>query len=228
MEVLLVDDDVTLLSSLRRGLRAEGIGTTEAHDGPTGLELAGNGRFDVIVLDVMLPGRNGYQVCADLRARGDDTPILMLTAKDGEWDEAEGLDTGADDWVTKPFSYPVLVARLRALARRHGGRDGQPFAVGDLHIDPGGRRVSLGARPVALTAREFDVLEFLARRPGLVLSKGQILDAVWDQAWDGDPNVVEVYVSRLRRALGAAVVETVRGVGYRLADAPTPPTTDVT
>jgi len=218
MNVLLVDDDVTLLSSLRRGLHAEGISTTEAHDGPEGLALAEVGRFDVIVLDVMLPGRNGYQVCADIRARGDDTPILMLTAKDGEWDEAEGLDTGADDWVTKPFSYPVLVARLRALARRHGGRDGQPFTVGDLHIDPGARRVSQRGRPVSLTAREFDVLEFLGRRPGLVLSKGQILDAVWDQAWDGDPNVVEVYVSRLRRALGSTAVETVRGVGYRLAD----------
>lgn len=221
MHVLLVEDDRRIAANVARGLRAEGMAVEVSHDGLEGLARARAGGHDVIILDIMLPGRNGYLVCADLRAGGHTTPILMLTAKDGELDEAEGLDTGADDYMTKPFSYTVLVARIRALARR-GELAGTPVSgairVGNLRIEPGSRRVFHGEVEVELAAREFDVLAYLAQQPGQVLSKYQILDAVWDQAFEGDPNIVEVYISRLRRRLGDSLVATVRGVGYRLAD----------
>jgi len=164
----------------------------------------------------MLPGMNGYRVCAELRNRGVDTPILMLTAKDGEFDEAEALDTGADDFLSKPFSYVVLVARLRALIRRAGGRATNEMSVGRVTLHPAARRCTVDGVQVALTSREFAILECLARRAGEVVPKRDILDSVWDDAFDGPDNVVEVHVHALRRKLGAEAIETIRGAGYRL------------
>jgi DNA-binding response OmpR family regulator len=222
MKVLVVEDDVRIAAAVRRGLEAEGFTVSVATDGPEGLWMAAEGRFDVIVLDLMLPGRNGFQVCADLRAADDWTPILVLTAKDGELDEAEALDTGADDFLSKPFSYPVLVARIRALARRAERRTPAPAAVGDLRIDGARHRAWRGADEVLLTAREFDVLEHLVRRAGEVHSKDDLLAAIWDDEFEGDPNIIEVYVRRLRLKIdepfGRHSLETVRGAGYRLVD----------
>lgn len=221
MKILLVDDDEKIATIVARGLEAEGFTVEVAGDGIDGRWLATEGSFDLVVLDIMLPGRNGYQVCADLRAAENWTPILMLTAKDGDLDEAEALDTGADDYLTKPFSFAVLVARIRALLRRSAGRQPTPVAAGDLCIDPRQRRVWRGDTPVELTARQFDVLEFLVRRAGQVLSKAQILDGVWTYDFAGDPNIVEVYVRRLRTRVdepfGRHAIQTVRGAGYRLA-----------
>ena len=221
MKVLVVEDDRRTAAALRRGLEAEGYAVDVAVDGNDGLWMATEIGADVIVLDIMLPGRNGYLVCRDLRQRGVWTPILMLTAKDGEWDEAEGLDTGADDYLVKPFSFPVLLARLRALLRR-GPEPPMSLAVGDLRIDPHRRRVFRGEDEVVLTARQFDVLEFLVRRAGEVQSKSDVLAGVWPHDFDGDPNVVEVYVGRVRRAVdepfGRHTIETVRGAGYRIVD----------
>lgn len=221
VKVLLVEDDVKLSASVRRGLEAEGFTVDAAFDGPDGLWMARESAYDVIVLDIMLPGRNGYQICDDLRRDGNWTPILMLTAKDGDLDEAEGLDTGADDYLTKPFSFPVLVARLRALSRR-SGRAPAPLAVGDLRIEPAQRRVWRGDDEIRLTARQFDVLEFLMRRAGQVQSKADILRGVWEYDFEGDPNIVEVYVRRLRALIdepyGRHVIETIRGAGYRLVE----------
>ena len=168
----------------------------------------------------MLPGRSGFRICADLRAAGDWTPVLVLTAKDGDLDQAEALETGADDYLTKPFSFPVLVARIRALLRRAGAADRRRVAVGDLHIDPGARRARRGDDEIELTAREFDVLEHLVRRAGQVLAKRDILAGVWPFDFDGDPNIVEVYIRRLRRKVdepfGRSSIQTVRGAGYRI------------
>jgi DNA-binding response OmpR family regulator len=216
MRLLIVEDEKRLATSLARGLTAEGFAVDVVHDGLEGLHLAGQGVHDLVVLDIMLPGMNGYRVCAALRAAGHDVPILMLTAKDGEYDEAEGLDTGADDYLTKPFSYVVLVARVRALLRRRGGSASPVLTAGTLRMDTAARRVHRGEEEVALTAKEFAVLEQLVLRAGEVVSKADILEHVWDFAYDGDPNIVEVYVSTLRRKLGAASIRTVRGAGYRL------------
>jgi DNA-binding response OmpR family regulator len=221
VKVLLVEDDKKIATAVKRGLETEGFVVDVAINGPDGLWLATESSYDVIVLDIMLPGRNGYLVCADLREAGDWTPILMLTAKDGEYDEAEALDTGADDYLTKPFSFVVLVARIRALLRRAGGHSPPPIEAGDLRIDSGQRRAWRGDVEIPLTARQFDVLEFLMRRAGQVLSKSEILDGVWDFGFDGDPNIVEVYVRRLRTRIDEPfdrhAIETVRGAGYRLA-----------
>jgi two-component system, OmpR family, response regulator len=219
MKVLIVDDDATLAAALRRGLTAEGFSVEVAADGPEGLWRLREGGYDLVLLDVMLPGRNGYQVCADLRRAGDPTPVLMLTAKDGQLDEAEGLDTGADDYLRKPFSFAVLVSRVHALLRRSALGSPPPVALGDLDVDLRGRRVRRSGEEVPLTAREFDLLVFLLRRAGHVVSKRQILDGVWDDDFAGDANVVEVYVARLRRKLSGpdgGPIETVRGAGYRL------------
>ncbi|HET6774135.1 MAG TPA: response regulator transcription factor [Acidimicrobiales bacterium] len=221
MKLLLVEDDAKLAAAVRRGLEAEGFTVEVATDGDDGLWRATEGTYDLVLLDIMLPGRNGYRICADLRAAGDWTPILMLTAKDGDLDEAEALDTGADDYISKPFSFAVLVARVRALLRRSADRAVAPAAVGDLRIDPARRRAWRGDSELALTAREFDVLALLVRRAGQVLSKAEILDAVWDSDFEGDPNIIEVYVRRLRRKVdepfGRRSIETVRGAGYRMA-----------
>ncbi|MDH6136756.1 DNA-binding response OmpR family regulator [Kitasatospora sp. MAA4] len=221
MRVLVVEDERRLAAALQRGLQAEGISVDVAHDGPQGLWLAGEHDYDVILLDIMLPGVNGYRICARLRAAGCEAGILMLTAKDGEYDEAEALDTGADDFLSKPFSYVVLLARLRALARRTGRRRPQSLEFGDLRIDPARHVCTRGGTEVRLTAREFAVLEYLARRAGEVVPKREILEQIWDTAFEGDPNVVEVHVSAVRRKIdapfGRAALETVRGAGYRLA-----------
>lgn len=220
MKVLLVDDDVKITTAVTRGLTAEGFTVDVEANGVDGLWRATEGSYDVIVLDIMLPGRNGFLVCRDLRAAGNWTPILMLTAKDGDLDQAEALDTGADDYLVKPFSFPVLVARLHALIRRSRSTDPAPAGVADLRVDQLSHRVWVGAREVAVTAREFDVLFYLLRRAGQVLSKRQILDGVWSDDFEGDPNIVEVYIGRLRRKLeresSGATIETLRGAGYRL------------
>ena len=223
VKLLLVEDDKKLATAVKRGLEAEGFTVEVAYDGEDGLWMATEGSYELIVLDIMLPGRNGYLICSDLREAGDWTPILMLTAKGGDLDEAEALDTGADDYLSKPFSFPVLIARIRALLRRSAGRAPAPMSAGSVRIEPGSRRVWCGDVEVNLTAREHDVLEFLVRRAGQVLSKDEILAGVWEMDFEGDPNLVEVYVGRLRRKLGiasgrAALIETVRGAGYRLAD----------
>ncbi len=216
-----MEDEVRLAAGLKKGLEAEGFASDVALNGTDGLWMAREHPYDLIVLDVMLPGINGYKVCADLRREGNWTPILMLTAKDGELDEAEALDTGADDYLTQPFSYVVLVARLRALLRRSARERPAVLQSGDLRFDPGGRRTWRGDAEITLTSREMALLEFLLRRKGEVTSKQEILDHVWDYDFEGDPNIVEVYVRHLRnkldRPFGRNTIETVRGVGYRLA-----------
>ncbi|PKV83427.1 response regulator transcription factor [Streptomyces sp. TLI_146] len=226
MRILVVEDDERLAELLRRGLSGDGFAVDVAHDGLRGLDCALGNDYDVIVLDVLLPGLNGFRLCARLRDADVWTPVLMLTAKDGEYDEAEGLDTGADDYVTKPFSYIALVARLRALVRR--GRRERPAVihVGDLEIDPAARRCRRGETVLDLTAREFAVLEYLALHHGEVVTKTEVLEHVWDHAFDGDVNIVEVYVSALRRKIdtpfGRHTIHTVRGAGYRLENGRTP------
>jgi len=217
MRILVVEDDEHLARSVQRGLAAEGFAVDVALDGADGLWQATEHAYDAIVLDIMLPGTNGYRICRSLREAGNWTPILMLTAKDGDLDEAEALDTGADDFLTKPFSFVVLVARLRALLRRGQRERPAVLTCGSLRLDPALHRAWLGEDEVALTARQLAVLEVLARRPGEVVTKQEILDAVWDFAFDGDPNIVEVYVGHLRKK--SIAIETVRGAGYRLVEA---------
>jgi two-component system, OmpR family, response regulator len=221
MRVLVVDDERRLARSLKLGLEAEGFAVDVAHDGTDGLWLARENPYDAMVLDLMLPGINGYKVCETLRAEQNWTPILMLTAKDGEWDQVEALDTGADDYLTKPFSTAVLVARLRALLRRGARPRPAVLTAGDLRLDPAARRAWRGEVELDLTARELSLLELFLRRKGEVLSKQDVLDSVWDEHYEGDPNIVEVYVAHLRnkldRPFGRAALETVRGSGYRLA-----------
>jgi two-component system OmpR family response regulator len=220
MRVLVVEDEERLAEGLRAGLEAEGFATDVAADGIDGLWMAREHPYDAIVLDILLPGMNGYRVCAAIREAGVWTPILMLTAKDGELDEAEALDTGADDFVTKPFSYVALVARLRALIRRGAVERPAILEAGNLRFDPGARRAWRGQTEVALTAREMALLEFLLRRKGEVVTKSDILAHVWDAHFDGDPNVVEVYVGHLRnkldRPFGKRSIGTIRGEGYRM------------
>ncbi|MFZ4719735.1 MAG: response regulator transcription factor [Ilumatobacteraceae bacterium] len=216
MRVLVVDDEVRLAAALQRGLEAEGFTVDVSHDGPDGLWHATEQSYDAIVLDIMLPGMNGYKVCAEIRQRGVTTPILMLTAKDGEFDEAEALDTGADDFLSKPFSYVVLVARLRALVRRTRGQVSNDVEVGQIRINGASRRCFVGDREVTLTGREFAILEYLAGRVDEVVPKRDILANVWEDTYDGPENVVEVHVYALRRKLDIDVIETIRGGGYRL------------
>lgn len=220
MKLLVVEDDAKMAAAVRRGLQAQGFTVDVATDGVDGLWLATEGRYDLMLLDLMLPGRSGHEVCAQLRQAGDWTPILVLTARDGDRDETEALEVGADDYLTKPFSFAVLVARIHALLRRTAARQPTPVAAGDLRVDPATRRVWRGEKEIDLTARQFDVLAFLVRRVGQVLSKGDILDAVWEYGFDGDPNIVEVYVRRLRTRIdepfGRHSIETIRGAGYRL------------
>lgn len=220
VRILVVDDEIRFADGLRRGLQAEGFAVDLAYNATDGLWRAREVRYDALVLDVMMPGMSGYAVCRTLRDERNWTPILMLTAKDGEWDQVEGLDTGADDYVIKPADFPVLVARLRALIRR--GRPERPTAlqVGSLRLDPATREVRRGDTPVRLTAREFAILAFFAREPGVIRSKSEILAGVWHGEFDGDSNIVEVYIAHLRakidKPFGVDTIRTIRGAGYRL------------
>lgn len=220
MHALVVDDDLRAAETVRRMLVSDGWAVTLAHDGIDGLWHATEGYFDVIVLDIMMPGLNGYEVLRQLRARSVWTPVLMLTAKDGEYDEAEALDYGADDYLIKPFSLVVLKARLRALLRRGAPERPALLAAGDLVLDPAEHQVRRGDTPISLTPREFAVLEFLIRHRGTVVSKTEILRSVWDENFDGDANIVEVYIGYLRKRVdapfGVHSIETVRGAGYRI------------
>ena len=216
MRVLVVDDERGLVRALQRGLTAEGFAVDVAHDGEQGLELATDRDYDAIVLDIMLPRRHGYDVVRELRARGVWTPVLLLSAKDGEHDVADGLSVGADDYLTKPFSFVVLVARIRALLRRPVAERPAVLRVGGLELDPATRSLTSAGEPVALTVRELALLEYLRRHSDRVVGKVELRDHVWDAPGE-DLNVVEVYVGYLRRKLGRDVVLTVRGAGYRVA-----------
>ena len=222
MRVLVVEDDKQLAAALRRGLAAEGYAVDVALDGEEGGWLAGENAYDALVLDVMLPKLTGDVLCARRRESGDWTPILMLTARSGPEQEVRALDAGADDFLAKPFSLTVLHARLRALVRRAGAERPTVLEVGDLTLDPATHRVHRGGTEVALTPRQFSMLEFLMRRADEVVSKTTILEHVWDFAFEGDPNIVEVYARQLRQRIdipfGRTSLQTVRLVGYRLVD----------
>src|SRR5215208_2371944 len=220
MRVLVVEDEHRLAAGVRAGLEAAGFAVDVSLDGTDGLWRAREHPYDAIVLDLMLPGVNGFKVCRTLREEHIWTPILVLTAKDGEWDQVEALDTGADDYLTKPFSYAVLLARLRALLRRGARERPAVLAAGDLRLDPADIRAWRGEVEVELTTRELALLEFLLRRRGEAVPKREILQHVWDDEFEGDPNIVEVYVRHLRnkldRPFGRAAIQTVHGTGYRL------------
>jgi DNA-binding response OmpR family regulator len=221
VRLLIVEDEVRLASALQRGLTAEGFTVDIAHTGPDGLHAATETTYDAVLLDIMLPGLSGYRIIEQLRAAENWVPILMLTAKDGEYDEADALDLGADDYLTKPFSFVVLLARLRALLRRGVTPRPASLSAGDLVLDPSAHTVTRDGKPIDLTPREFSLLEYLMRHKGEAVSKGDILHHVWDAHYDGDANVVEVYAGYLRRKIdtpfGRRSVQTVRGAGYRLA-----------
>ena len=220
MKVLVVEDEPLLSSTLSIGLRAEGCVVVEAATGVDGLWQACENEFDVVVLDIMLPGLSGYEVLRRMRARDIWTPVLMLTAKDGEYDQADAFDLGADDYLTKPFSFIVLVARLRALMRRSAPQRPPVLRAGSLSLDPCQRVVQRGQTTIALTPREYGLLEFLMRNKDKVVTKSEILHGVWDAHYEGADNVVEVYVGYVRRKIdipfGTSTIETIRGVGYRL------------
>jgi DNA-binding response OmpR family regulator len=220
MRLLIVEDEVRLASALQRGLAAEGFTVDVAHTGPDGLHLAQETTYDLVILDIMLPELSGYRIIEQLRGAHNWVPILMLTAKDGEYDEADALDLGADDYLTKPFSFVVLLARIRALLRRGVTPRPAALTVDDLVLDPAAHTVKRGDAAIDLTPREFSLLEYLMRRAGDAVSKADILHHVWDANYDGDANVVEVYVGYLRRKIdvpfGRQTLQTVRGAGYRL------------
>jgi two-component system OmpR family response regulator len=222
VRILLVEDEERLARAIADGLAAEGFTVDLERTGAEGLRRATDGQYAAIVLDILLPEMNGYEICAVLREREIWTPILMLTAKDGEYDEAEALDTGADDFLSKPFSYVVLVARLRALIRRGSSPRPSVLTVDDLELDPSTRVCRRGGAEIALTPREFALLEALMRCRGEVVRKRKILDLVWGLDFQGDPNVVDVYIGYLRRKIdapfGRRSLETLRGVGYRLRE----------
>jgi two-component system, OmpR family, response regulator len=218
--LVLVEDERRLAAGLRNGLTAEGFAVDVALDGTDGLWMAREHPYDVIMLDIMLPGINGYRLCSTLRREGIWTPILGLTAKEGEWDEVEALDNGADDYLTKPFSSAVLLARLRALLRRGARERPVVLEAGDLRLDPAAKQAWPGPVEVEFAARELALLEFLRRRRGEAVSRREILQHVWDDEFEGDPNIVEVHVRHLRNKLDRpfrrTAIETVRGTGYRL------------
>jgi two-component system OmpR family response regulator len=228
VRVLLVEDEVDLAESLRRGLTNEGFVVDVAHDGITGGWLARENPYDVVVLDLMLPGRNGYAVLEDLRAAENWVPVLMLTAKDGEYDQTDAFDLGADDYLTKPFSFLVLVARLRALIRRGAPERPVVLTVGSLRLDPVRRTVTRRGQGLELTAKEYVILQYLMQNEEKVVSKLEIMDNAWDAGFEGSENIVEVYVGYLRKKIdapfGLSTLQTVRGMGYRLVpDAPGTP-----
>ncbi len=220
MKILLVEDERRLADVVKEGLVAEGFSVDIVSDGVTGLWAASSNPYDAIVLDIMLPGLNGYDVLKELRSRKVWTPVLMLTAKDGEYDQTDAFDLGADDYLTKPFSFLILMARLRALVRRGAPERPVIITVGTLVLDPARRAVARGGVPITLTAREYGLLLYLMRHAGDVVSKAEILDNVWDSSYEGSENIVEVYIGYLRRKLDTpfslSTLHTLRGLGYRL------------
>jgi two-component system, OmpR family, response regulator len=218
VRLLVVEDEARLARALKRGLTADGFTVDVAPDGVSGLTRARDGQYDAVLLDVMLPGLSGYEVVRRLRAEDNWVPVMMVSAKDGPYDQADGLDYGADDYLTKPFDYVVLLARLRALLRRQSDPRPPVLSHGDVRLDPATREVSVAGAEVALSRREYELLEFFLRHPDRVVTKIELLDRVWDARGVGyEPNTVEVYVGYLRRKLGPGVIDTVRGAGYRLA-----------
>jgi two-component system OmpR family response regulator len=220
VRLLVVEDEPRLAKALERGLAAEGYVVDVAADGIAGLDAARHGEYDAVVLDIMLPRLSGYRIVQALRDEGNWVPVLMLSAKDGEYDQADGLDAGADDYLTKPFSFVVLLAKIRALLRRGAPERPAVLAAGSLRLDPATRQVTRDSHEITLTAREYALLEYLMRRRDEVVTKTELLDHVWDAGADTDPNVVEVYVGYLRRKIdqpyGLRSLQTVRGAGYRL------------
>ncbi|WP_066905755.1 response regulator transcription factor [Millisia brevis] len=223
MRILLVEDESRLAEVIRRGLVAEGFVVEVAGDGRAGFDAALGGGYDVLILDIMLPSMSGYDIVRELRAARIWTPVLMLSAKDGEYDQADAFDLGADDYLTKPFSFVVLIARLRALLRRGAPERPVVLRVDDLELDPARHRVTRAGADVELTPREYGVLEYLMRHAGTVVTKQAILQSVWDINYEGDDNIVEVYVGYLRRKIdvpfGTTTIHTVRGAGYRMSAA---------
>jgi two-component system, OmpR family, response regulator len=222
MRVLIVEDEPKMAGLIGRGLRQEGIAADVAGKGEDALWMAGSTEYDAIVLDLMLPGLDGFEVCRRLRDDGVWSPILMLTARDGVHDRVAGLDSGADDYLVKPFSYAELLARLRALARRGSGERPTELRVGDLRLDPATRRVRRGVKEIELSSKEFAVLEVFMRSPGEVLSRFQLLEHAWDYDYENRSNIVDSYVRLLRKKIdkpfGVRSIETVRGAGYRLRE----------
>ncbi|HVC87292.1 MAG TPA: response regulator transcription factor [Gaiellaceae bacterium] len=218
MRVLVVEDEAKLAALLARGLREEGHAADVAGRGEDAVWMAEAAQFDVIVLDVMLPGMDGFAVCRRLRERGVWTPVLMLTARDAVEDRVQGLDAGADDYLAKPFAFDELLARLRALTRRAPNERPTLLAVGELRLDPAARRVWRGEDELVLSAKEFALLELFMRNAGSVLSRDQLLDGAWDMSFERRSNVIDVYVGYLRGKIGRGAIETVRGMGYRLRD----------
>ncbi len=221
--ILVIEDDLALAQAVADLLGDEGFAVEQRHDGESGYLEALRGEYAVIVLDIMLPKRNGFSVCLDLRHAGVHTPLLMLTAKDGELDEVEGLEVGADDFLRKPFERSILLARVHALLRRHDRERPQPLVVGPVTLDPVTRKVVAHGRQVTLTPREFALLEYLMNRAEGSIVKSDILEAVWGSTFDGDPNIVEVYIGYLRRKIDVpdqpSIIRTVRGVGYSVREA---------
>ena len=222
MRILVVEDEANIVEYLQKSLAAEGFAVDTATDGITGLEMALSQTYDAITLDIMLPGMNGYDVCKEIRAAGITTPILMLTAKDGEYDEADAFDIGADDFLRKPFSLVVLVARLQALFRRGSNAVRNSMEVADLKLDPFSKRVERAGQTIDLTAREFSLLEYLMHNQNIALSKSQLLEHVWGVDFAADENVVEVYIGYLRKKIDTPfekpLIHTIRGVGYWLGE----------
>jgi two-component system OmpR family response regulator len=220
MRLLLVEDDAKLADAVCRGLRGEGYAVDHAADGEAAIADAHVWDYDAVILDLMLPRRDGFDVCRTLRRRGDGVPILMLTARARVGDRIRGLDAGADDYLAKPFDFGELLARVRALIRRGPSERAATLCVGDLMVDPARHLVTVGGTPIELTAREFSVLEYLARHPGELISRTRILDHVWDANYAGSTNIVDVYVGYLRRKLGRPLIRTVRGAGFVLDGEP--------
>ncbi len=220
MRILIVEDEKNIADYVRKTFESEGFIVDVAYDGNTALDMALDQVYDAITLDIMLPGMNGYEVCKQIRAASINTPILMLTAKDGEFDEADALDIGADDFLRKPFSLVVLVARVRALIRRGGSSSGTLVTVGDLTLDSNSKVVQRAGQEIVLTPREFQLLEYLMNNPGQVLSKTQLMERIWGHGFAADENVIEVYIGYLRKKIDnpfdEPLIHTVRGRGYKI------------